>query len=65
MFVDVLNAYLKRYNADPIEGVFYNGYTIKTNADSVCIIDGFNHIKHTVESVRQARELIDSICSGC
>ena len=65
MFVDVLNAYFKQDNAEPIEGVSYKRYTIKTNAESVWIIDSFNHTKHVVESVRQARELIDSICSGC
>jgi hypothetical protein len=65
MFIDTLNAYLKHYNSEPIEGIFYNGFRIKSNANSVSIIDNVNNTKHVVNTIREARELIDSICSGC
>jgi hypothetical protein len=65
MFIDILNTYLKHYNSKPIEGIFYNGFRIKPNAGSVSIIDNTNNTKHVVETIKEARELIDSICSGC
>ena len=65
MFIDTLNTYLKHYNSEPIEDIFYNGFRIKPNAGSVSIIDNTNNTKHVVETIKEARELINSICSGC
>lgn len=63
-FIDVLNKYLEEYNAPPIEGVMYEQYNICEKKGFYYIFEKTKLVAST-KTFNEAKELIDSINSGC
>jgi len=63
-FATLINDELKRLGKSPIEGVCYEQFCLVENNENIMIFEGKRHIA-TVHSIREARELIDTINSGC
>jgi hypothetical protein len=63
-FTDLLNKYLEEYNASPIEGVIYQQYNICEKKGIYYISEG-NRIIRSTKTLKEAKELVDSITSGC
>ena len=64
VFVDRLTHILESYNTSPIEGIRYEQYTL-LELNGVVIIKEDSKDLAVVESIKQAKELCDSINSGC
>jgi hypothetical protein len=64
VFVDQLNHILEHYNASPIEGIRYEQYTL-LEFNGIVIIKEDSKDLAVVDSIKQAKELCDSINSGC
>jgi hypothetical protein len=64
VFVDRLNHLLESYNASPIEGIRYEQYTL-LEFNGVVIVKENNIDLAVVDSIKHAKELCDSINSGC
>ena len=63
-FKDLLNKYLQEHNAPPIAGISYEQFNICETKGVYCIFEQTQHVAST-ETLQQARELIDTINSGC
>ena len=63
-FTDLLNKYLKEYNASPIEGVSYLQYNICEKKGYYLIMEE-SRIVGSTKTLKEAKELVDSITSGC
>lgn len=63
-FTDILNKYLEEYNAPPIEGVMYEQFNICEKKGFYYIFEQSRLVAST-KTLKQAKELVDSIISGC
>jgi len=63
-FIDVLNKYLEEHNSPPIEGVRYEQFNICEKKKYYYIFEKTKLIAST-KTFKEAKELIDSINSGC
>jgi len=63
-FKDLLNKYLEEYNAPPIEGISYEQFNICENKGFYYIFENTKLIAST-KTLKEARELVDTINSGC
>lgn len=64
MFIDILNKYLEYYNARQSLGVVYEQFEIAEKNGTYYIFDNGKIINYK-KTLKEAKELIDSINSGC
>lgn len=63
-FNGLLNKYLQEYNAAPIAGICYEQYHICKMQEVYCVFEQ-TVLVASAPTLKQARELIDTINSGC
>lgn len=64
MFHDVLNKYLQHYGSSMVEGIMYEQFTIAEKNSTYYIFENNKIINHA-KTLKEAKQLIDSINSGC
>jgi hypothetical protein len=62
----ILNKYLAEYNVNPIEGIMYEQFNIVEKKGYYYLLHAKeNKIKGSAKSMQQAKELVNTINSGC
>ena len=65
-FDTILNKYLEEYNANPIEGIMYEQFNIVEKKGFYYLLNTKeNKIKGSAKSLEKAKELVNTINSGC
>jgi len=63
-YMNILNRYLEEYNAAPVSGISYQQYDICGTEGCYQVLEQTRLVAST-DTLQQAKELIDSITSGC
>ena len=63
-YMNILNRYLEEYNAAPVSGISYQQYDICETEGCYQVLEQTRLVAST-DTLQQAKELIDSITSGC